>query len=300
MTASTSPNTGTDATAGGCSPTIGPSGPDRLKPTRTGCCCSTSTRRTTRGRSARGPRGGHQVVPQVDGVAAGLPAFVEPVRMSPLGAWRDGIRRVAGAPLIIAGVWLMTTLVGLPLALVMRDDISRHFGASLAAETAASGVNYEWMQEFADQATGLGTTLKPTILGLRRRARQPERVSGQHGPAAHHRRRGGRVHRPLAVRGGRHHRSLRARSGDGRPGILCRVGRVLLPISQARDRDVRRLRAALRLRAPVAVRPDLSAPDSRGQRRTHGVSRPGRALSRLRTRPRRRATSCSTTPKSAP
>jgi hypothetical protein len=86
--------------------------------------------------------------------------------MSPLRAWRDGIRRVARAPLIVAGVWLMTTLVGLPLALALRGDIRNHLGASLAAGTAASGVNYEWMQEFADQATGLGTTLKPTILGF--------------------------------------------------------------------------------------------------------------------------------------
>jgi hypothetical protein len=86
--------------------------------------------------------------------------------MSPLGAWRDGIRRVASAPLVLAGVWLMTTLVGLPLALVLRGEISRHLGASLASESAANGVNYEWMQEFADQATGLGTTLRPTILGF--------------------------------------------------------------------------------------------------------------------------------------
>jgi hypothetical protein len=86
--------------------------------------------------------------------------------MSPARAWRDGIRRVAGAPLILAGVWLMTTLVSLPLTLAMRGEITNHLGASLAAETAASGVNYEWMQEFADQATGLGTTLKPTILGF--------------------------------------------------------------------------------------------------------------------------------------
>lgn len=86
--------------------------------------------------------------------------------MSPLGAWRDGIRRVAGAPLILAGVWLMTTLVGLPLALVLRAEIGGHLGASLASESAANGVNYEWMQEFADQATGLGTTLRPTILGF--------------------------------------------------------------------------------------------------------------------------------------
>jgi len=86
--------------------------------------------------------------------------------MNPARAWRDGIRRVAGAPLILAGVWLMTTLVSLPLTLALRGEITNHLGASLAAETAASGVNYEWMQEFADQATGLGTTLKPTILGF--------------------------------------------------------------------------------------------------------------------------------------
>jgi hypothetical protein len=86
--------------------------------------------------------------------------------MSPMAACRDGIRRVAGAPLILAGVWLMTTLVGLPLALAMRGEIGSHLGASLASEPAANGVNYEWMQEFADQATGLGATLRPTILGF--------------------------------------------------------------------------------------------------------------------------------------
>jgi hypothetical protein len=63
--------------------------------------------------------------------------------MSPLGAWRDGIRRVASAPLILAGVWLMTTLVGLPFALLLRAEIASHLGASLASESAANGVNYE-------------------------------------------------------------------------------------------------------------------------------------------------------------
>ena len=86
--------------------------------------------------------------------------------MSPMAAWRDGIRRVAAAPSILVGVWLMTTLVSLPLAIALRGEISSHLGASLAAETAASGVNYEWMQEFADQSTGVGTTLRPTILGF--------------------------------------------------------------------------------------------------------------------------------------
>jgi hypothetical protein len=86
--------------------------------------------------------------------------------MTPVHAWRDGVRRVAGAPGVLLGVWIMTTLVSLPLTLALRAEITTHLGASLAAETAANGVNYEWMQEFTDQATGLGTTLKPTILGF--------------------------------------------------------------------------------------------------------------------------------------
>ena len=86
--------------------------------------------------------------------------------MSPLRVWRDGIRRVVSAPGILAGVWLATTLVSLPLTLAIRAEISGHLGRSLAADAAARGMNYEWMQEFTGQATGLGTTLRPTIVGF--------------------------------------------------------------------------------------------------------------------------------------
>jgi hypothetical protein len=81
-------------------------------------------------------------------------------------AWRDGVRRVARAPVIILSVWLVTVLVSLPLALSVRAEITSHLGSSLAAESAAQGVNDEWMQEFADQATGLGATLRPTVIGF--------------------------------------------------------------------------------------------------------------------------------------
>jgi len=81
-------------------------------------------------------------------------------------AWRDGARRVARAPGIVVGVWLLTALVSLPLALSLRVDLVNHLGTSLAADSAAQGVNYEWMQEFADQATGIGTTFRPTIIGF--------------------------------------------------------------------------------------------------------------------------------------
>jgi hypothetical protein len=83
-----------------------------------------------------------------------------------VNAWRDGIRRVNSAPAILAGVWALTLVVSLPMAAAMRGLLARHLGSSLAADTAASGVNYDWMQEFADQAAGLGVTFKPTIIGF--------------------------------------------------------------------------------------------------------------------------------------
>jgi hypothetical protein len=86
--------------------------------------------------------------------------------MTVLAAWRDGIRRVNRAPAVLIGVWTMTVLISLPLAAAMRGMLRDHLGASLAADTAASGVNYDWMQEFTGQASGLGVTFGPTILGF--------------------------------------------------------------------------------------------------------------------------------------
>jgi hypothetical protein len=85
---------------------------------------------------------------------------------SPFSAWLDGLRREARAPAILFGVWLLTVAVSLPLALGLRGMIEQHLGSSLAAETAASGVNYDWWQEFSDQASGLGVSFRPTIIGF--------------------------------------------------------------------------------------------------------------------------------------
>jgi hypothetical protein len=80
--------------------------------------------------------------------------------------WFDGMKRVARAPMILLGVWLLTMMIALPLTLVVRDMIAQHLGSSLAGERAAGGVDYDWMQEFMDQATGVGVTFKPTIIGF--------------------------------------------------------------------------------------------------------------------------------------
>jgi hypothetical protein len=85
--------------------------------------------------------------------------------MNSFAALREGVSRVNRAPLILAGVWALTFFVSLPLALGLRGMIADHLGRSLAADTAASGANLEWMQEFREQASGIGVTLRPTVVG---------------------------------------------------------------------------------------------------------------------------------------
>jgi hypothetical protein len=86
--------------------------------------------------------------------------------MSVLVSLRDGSRRVNRAPGILAGVWILTLVAGLPLAAALRTSLADHLGQSLAADAAAAGANYDWMQEFADQASGIGLTFKPTVIGF--------------------------------------------------------------------------------------------------------------------------------------
>jgi hypothetical protein len=83
-----------------------------------------------------------------------------------MSALADGVRRVNRAPALLAGAWAATLLVTAPLAVALRGMIAQHLGSSLAADSAATGVNYDWMQEFSEQATGLGVTFKPTIIGF--------------------------------------------------------------------------------------------------------------------------------------
>jgi hypothetical protein len=76
------------------------------------------------------------------------------------------VRRVNAAPLVLVGACALSQLVALPLSFVLGDMIEAHLGRSLAAETAASGTDYAWWQEFSAQATGLGTTFVPSVAGF--------------------------------------------------------------------------------------------------------------------------------------
>jgi hypothetical protein len=81
-------------------------------------------------------------------------------------ALRDGLRRAAAAPAILAGSFALTLAITLPLAFVLRDMLEAHLGRSLMAGAALHGANYEWWQEFSAQATAIGTTFVPSIIGF--------------------------------------------------------------------------------------------------------------------------------------
>jgi hypothetical protein len=81
-------------------------------------------------------------------------------------ALRDGIRRVNGAPVMLVGMFTVTLLVALPLSIALRGMLADHLGDSLAADAAAAGVNYDWWQEFSEQAAGLATTFTPAVIGF--------------------------------------------------------------------------------------------------------------------------------------
>ena len=86
--------------------------------------------------------------------------------MKTLNAFRDGMRRAAGAPAVLLGVFALTFLVALPLGLVLAGMIANSLGESEAGALLASGVNYEWWQEFSAQATGVGTAFTPRTIGF--------------------------------------------------------------------------------------------------------------------------------------
>jgi hypothetical protein len=81
-------------------------------------------------------------------------------------SWWSGAGRVSRAPAILLGLWIVTALVSAPLALDVRERVRGHLGDSLEADTAAAGVNYDWLQEFMGQASGMARTVTPSVVGF--------------------------------------------------------------------------------------------------------------------------------------
>jgi hypothetical protein len=80
--------------------------------------------------------------------------------------WIDGWSRVVAARGTVIGVHALSVGLALPFALAVRDQIAAQLGSSLAAGALADGVNNDWWSEFTAQATGLGATFTPSIIGF--------------------------------------------------------------------------------------------------------------------------------------
>jgi hypothetical protein len=61
---------------------------------------------------------------------------------------------------------LVTLLIALPLSIALRGMLETHLGPSAAAEAVAGRANYDWWEEFTAQASGLGTTFTPSVIGF--------------------------------------------------------------------------------------------------------------------------------------
>src|SRR5262245_63799711 len=83
-----------------------------------------------------------------------------------INAFREGLGRVRRAPALVAGVWLATLLLAIGPALTLHALIEGHLGSSMMADTAATGVNFDWWNEFLAQASGIGQSFVPAILGF--------------------------------------------------------------------------------------------------------------------------------------
>ena len=83
-----------------------------------------------------------------------------------LAAFTEGCRRVRRAPWLIVALWIATILLAMPLAVTLHGMLADHLGSSLAAETAVTGVNYDWWNEFLAQAAGVGQSFVPAIIGF--------------------------------------------------------------------------------------------------------------------------------------
>ena len=83
-----------------------------------------------------------------------------------VASWLGGWRRVWQASGMALGLHGLTFLLALPFALLVRDQIAGQLGSSLAAGAVADGVNNDWWREFTAQATGLGATFTPSIIGF--------------------------------------------------------------------------------------------------------------------------------------
>ena len=121
----------------------------------------------------RAAGGRQQMVARLADLAAGSAAHLRVLHLG-IDAWRSlarvSRRRPAGqrcaAACSRARCAHDAARSALPLSLALRGMIAAHSGASLAADTAGGGRQLRLVAGVLAQATGLGTTFVPSIIGF--------------------------------------------------------------------------------------------------------------------------------------
>jgi hypothetical protein len=91
---------------------------------------------------------------------------------------------VLAAPAVAVGVLVLTFLLALPLALLLRGEIEAQLGDSLVADGLADGIDYTWWEEYLAEATPLGSTFSPAIIGFAATLTNLGEVADGRAPAA--------------------------------------------------------------------------------------------------------------------
>jgi hypothetical protein len=78
----------------------------------------------------------------------------------------DGWRRVADAPAVWIGAWLLAGAVTLPAALAVGHLLAGDLGSSVSANAMLHGVDWGWWQEFLSRNPGMSGLFRPSIIGF--------------------------------------------------------------------------------------------------------------------------------------
>jgi len=76
-----------------------------------------------------------------------------------------GLKAAGKTPQMVLTLFLINLALSLVLAVPMYHSLQESFGTSLVGEKMAKGFDYLWWQEFKDDAQGLESTFRPSIIG---------------------------------------------------------------------------------------------------------------------------------------
>ncbi len=96
--------------------------------------------------------------------------------MSILKSLVTGLSQVFVSPGLVLGIYLLSLVVALPLAVGMRGTLESSIGSSLVDEKLTAGFDLGWYGEYSSGARGLERTFTPAVTGILPQMRNLEQL----------------------------------------------------------------------------------------------------------------------------